>query len=95
MNSNRIRSAASLTGAGVVFLALAGCGQPPAVLVGHNFAGEDKSVKVMLQDVGETNKANNQKVFNVIIRICDVNAQAEASCKDTQVLENVVPGSVY
>jgi hypothetical protein len=95
MSQNRIRSAASLAAFAVVLLAVAGCGQPPKVLVGHNFAGPDKSVKVMLHDVGQTNKANNQKVFNVLVRMCDVNAQAETACKDTLVLENVVPGSVY
>lgn len=73
----------------------AGCGAPAKVLVGHNFAGPQKSVKVLLQDSGQTNKANGQKVFNVFVRLCDVNTETEASCKDTQVLENVVPGSVY
>lgn len=75
--------------------ALAGCGMPPKVLVGHNFVGPQKSVKMMLQDSGQKNKANDQRVFNVFVRMCDVNAEAEASCKDTQVLENVAPGSVY
>ncbi len=82
--------ALALASAGV-----AGCTAPNKVLVGHNFAGNEKSVKVMLQDVGQTNKASGQKVFNVFVRMCDVNTQAEAACKDTQVLENVVPGSVY
>ena len=79
----------------VAAAASAGCAQPSKVLVGHNFAGPEKSVKVMLQDVGQTNKANDKKVFNVFVRMCDVNAQAESACKDTQVLDNVVPGSVY
>lgn len=75
--------------------AAVGCAPPPKVLVGHTFAGQDKSVKVMLQDAGQTNKASNGKLFNVFVRMCDVTKEAESSCKDTQVLENVVPGSVY
>ena len=37
-----------------------GCSPPPKVLVGHNFAGTDKSIKVMLQDSGAVDKANNR-----------------------------------
>lgn len=85
----------SACGFALVAASMAGCGSPPKVLVGHNFAGPQKSVKVMLQDSGQTNKANGQKVFNVFVRMCDVNTDAEAACKDTQVLDNVVPGSVY
>lgn len=76
-------------------LSVFGCAPPPKVLVGHNFAGQDKSVKVMLQDSGQANKANDKKLFNVFVRMCDVTKELEGACKDTQVLENVVPGSVY
>lgn len=79
----------------ILSAALAGCGMPPKVLVGHNFVGPQKSVKMMLQDSGQKNKANDQRVFNVFVRMCDVNAETEASCKDTQILDNVAPGSVY
>ncbi|HVJ88546.1 MAG TPA: hypothetical protein VM580_02005 [Labilithrix sp.] len=79
----------------LVAAAAFGCSPPPKVLVGHNFAGSDKSVKVMLQDSGQVDKANNRRLFNVFVRMCDVTANSEASCKDTQVLDNVVPGSVY
>jgi hypothetical protein len=81
--------------AAVLLAAASGCATSPKVLVGHNFAGTEKSVKVMLQDSGQTNKASGQKVFNVLVRMCDVATEAESACKDTQILENVVPGSVY
>lgn len=93
-----MKSLVSTLGASIFALlafAQAGCSTPPKVLVGHNFAGSQKSVKVMLQDSGQTNKASGQKVFNVFVRMCDVSTETEASCKDTQVLDNVVPGSVY
>ena len=89
------REIAIASGLAMLAAALSGCGAPPKVLVGHGCAGADKSVKVMLQDVGQTNKANGQKIFNVFVRMCDVTAHGENACKDTQVLENVVPGSVY
>lgn len=80
----------------VLLAATTGCASaPPKVLVGHNFAGDEKSVKVMLQDSGETNKASGARMFNVFVRMCDVGTSAEAACKDSQVLDGVVPGSVY
>ena len=83
--------------AGLVFCSGAvACGSvPPKVLVAHDFQGDDKSVKMMLQDSGHTDPASKRRLYNVWMRMCDVNATSEAGCKDTQVLDNVVPGSVY
>ncbi len=83
-----------LVGAAALVLT-AGCGAPPKVLVGHNFIGPQKSVKMLLQDSGQPNKASGQRTYNVFVRMCDVDKEAEAACKDTKVLDNVVPGSVY
>lgn len=94
MNSH-LSTALRTSAFALLALAGVGCSTPPKVLVGHNFAGSQKSVKVMLQDSGQTNKASGQKVFNVFVRMCDVSTETEAGCKDTQVLDNVVPGSVY
>ena len=50
---------------------------------------------MLLQDSGQPNKASGQRTYNVFVRMCDVDKEAEAACKDTKVLDNVVPGSVY
>lgn len=92
---NRLVSVSCASVFALTAIAASGCSSPPKVLVGHNFTGPQKSVKVMLQDSGQKNEASGQKVFNVFVRMCDVNSAAEAACKDTQVLDNVVPGSVY
>jgi len=73
---------------------LVGCGAPPKILVGHGFVNSEKSAKAMLQDSGEV--VDKTRLFHVWVRMCDVKADAtEVNCKDTRVLENVIPASVY
>jgi hypothetical protein len=74
-----------------------GCASaPPRILVRHNFAGPEKSTKVLLQDSGEKDPSSKQELYNVLIRVCDAKADnTEAQCKDTTLLTNVRPGSVY
>lgn len=78
-------------------LMLAGCATaPPKILVRHNFAGPEKSTKTMLQDSGQKDPSSKKELFHVWVRVCDVKADSsETECKDTKILENVVPGSVY
>ena len=65
------------------------------VLVSHSFAGPEKSTKVMLQNSGQQDPSTKKPLFHVWVRICDVHADnTEVQCKDTRVLDNVVPGSV-
>lgn len=65
------------------------CAPPPFVLVDQKFFGENKTAKVIMQQSGEG-------VFDEFIRVCDVTPTGEESnCKDTLVLENVVPWSLY
>jgi hypothetical protein len=80
---------------GSLVLGSLGCAPPPKILVGHGFAGPNKSTKVMIHDSGEVNPANKMKVFDVWMRVCDQQGSAESACKDTKILENVVPVSIY
>jgi hypothetical protein len=76
--------------------ALSGCAVPNKVLVSHNFNSSDKTSKILILDSGQVDPSTKRKLFNVLVRLCDLDAQGnEAACKDTQVAENVLPGSVY
>lgn len=77
--------------------ALAGCGAPPKVLMSHQYATQDKSVEVLIQQSGAVVKEGKTQtnLFNVFMRVCSQSANNEQSaCKDTLVLENVYPGSL-
>ena len=76
--------------------ALTGCGGAAnKLLVSHSFAGPEKSTKVMLQNSGEVDPSTKKALFHVWVRMCDVHPDnSEVQCKDTRVLDNVVPGSV-
>ncbi len=64
---------------------------PPKVLVGHSFLDADKSVRVIMQQSDE-----DKKLFNIFMRVCSVEGtNTDANCKETKVLGNVNPGSVY
>jgi hypothetical protein len=74
---------------------LTGCGAAPKVLIHQQFAGDDKNVRVLMQESADA-RANGKHLFDVIVSVCDVTeASAEAACKETKVLENVAPGSLY
>jgi hypothetical protein len=82
---------------GAVLLASAAAcaGVPPKVLVAHDFMGSDKSSKLLLQTTGQVDPSSGMLLFNVSIRMCDVAAAGESACQETNLLENVAPGSVY
>jgi hypothetical protein len=76
--------------------ALSGCSAPSKILVANNFNSDDKTTKILILDSGQINPATKQKLFNVFVRMCAIDAQAkETACQDTKVAENVIPGSVY
>lgn len=76
---------------------LVGCASvPPKVLVAQSFHGEDKNVETMIQDTGQADPASKQKLYNVMVRACNVTeGTATEACKDSTVLENVLPQSIY
>ncbi len=64
---------------------------PPKVLVQDQFIGKDRVQKVIMQ-----RRTDNNNLFDVYIRVCDINDDnSQSNCQDTLVLESVVPGSVY
>lgn len=76
--------------------ALSGCGVANKIMVANNFNSDDKTTKILILDSGQINPATKQKLFNVFVRTCGIDAQAaETACQDTKVAENVIPGSVY
>ena len=75
---------------------LPACVLPPKVLVSHSYRGEEKTSKTLLMNSGQIDPSTKQHLFDVFVRLCDIDPQGnETACKDTKVLNNVVPGSVY
>jgi hypothetical protein len=67
---------------------------PPKILVQDDFMGTEKMSKLVLQDSGKV--AAGERLFNVILRVCNVAPNgAQSGCKDTTVVEAVVPASIY
>lgn len=83
--------------AGAVFAAaLSGCAPPPKVLVLNQFNGIEKTSKVIIQNSGQVDPSTKKPLFQVFVRVCDIAPNnSETACKDTKVVDNVVPGSVY
>jgi hypothetical protein len=74
----------------VALSTLAACA-PPKVMIDHAFVDEDKAAKAYI--VRSSEKA---QLFDLSVRVCDIQANnTESGCKDTKVLSNVVPGSIY
>ena len=46
------------------------------VLVSNGFNSDDKTTKILILDSGQINPANKQKLFNVFVRVCGIDAQA-------------------
>jgi hypothetical protein len=82
--------------AALAALVLPACAPPPKVLVASSFNGSDKTSKIILQESGQIDTSTKKKLFNVFVRICDIDAKnMETACKDTVVVQDVAPGSVY
>ena len=81
----------SRTLAFATFSALSLACVPPKVMIDHSYVDADKASKSYIQ-----RSAENDKLFDMSVRVCDVQANnTDTNCKDTKVLGNVVPGSVY
>ncbi len=76
---------------------LGGCAAaPPKILISQAFHGDDKNLRTLMQFSGKKNEATKQPLFNVWVSVCDVSeASAEAACKESKVLDDVVPSSIY
>lgn len=81
----------------LAFLTLGvGCAAPQKVLIQNNYVGPTKSAKVLILDSGKDDPSTKKRLFHLFVRNCDLGADGtESNCKDTVILENVDPGSVY
>lgn len=60
----------------------------PKVMVDQSFMGDTHTVKMLMQK-------NASGTFDQSLRVCTIENGQETKCKDTVVLENVTPGSLY
>jgi hypothetical protein len=66
----------------------AACGPPPRVLIDQQFVGEKRVARVFMQRNGD--------VFDQHLRICTIGQSGqESDCKDSLILDKVIPGSLY
>jgi hypothetical protein len=73
---------------------LTGCAGPTQVLVSQRYAGE-RVVRYTIEPSGQATKETGQ-LYNLRVRICGVESSGtDSNCKDSMVLENVQPRSVY
>ncbi len=71
---------------------------PKKVLIANEYMGENKTAKLLMLPKAQTVGSDKNKVrlFDYYIRICTLNqANKEENCKDTLILENVNPRSLY
>lgn len=81
----------------VMMVVAAGC-STPKVLVDHSFLGKTRTAKTLIQRTGSSFGSNKNKseLFNLHMEVCSFDpSHNEGRCKDTLVLENVVPRSIY
>lgn len=77
-------------------LALAGvaCGPPPKVLTQQTFIGTDNVYQERIQLSGQ-DPATKKPLYNFMVNICDVAENgATSNCKETRVLDDVLPESL-
>lgn len=81
--------------AGALGLTTLGACVPPKILVTNSFLGDNKVSKFYIQQSGKV--AQKQTLYNFGLRVCDMAPQdgAQSNCKDTTVLEDVFPQSIY
>lgn len=87
----RVRNSVWMLGFGAT-LSVA-CAPPPKVMTSHQYLGETRSAKTLIQQSGQGN--DDGQLYNYFLRVCDLNTSSEQQCKDSLILENVTPRSVY
>ncbi len=88
---NRIQTSAWVIGLGIV--SAIACAPPPKIMTSHQYLGETRSAKTLIQQSGQAN--DDEQLYNYFLRVCDLNTSSEKQCKDSLILENVSPRSVY
>jgi hypothetical protein len=80
-------------GLGVILASAVACAPPPKVMTSHQYLGEARSAKTLIQQSGKG--TDDGQLYNYFLRVCDLNTSTEKQCKDSLILENVTPRSVY
>ena len=92
-----MRNAIKMAAAALVFGSLTGCATPRYLI--DDFTMGDRAVKYVMTPSGasvDTGGKSKEQLYNFIVRICDLDKQSnETACRDTTVVENVFPKSVY
>lgn len=82
-----------LSGLVLALLGLAGC-TPPPVLIAQGFSG-DRVIRYTIQNVGGGD-GDTGNLYDLSVRLCNQGEDSsDQNCKDTVILKNVYPGSVY
>jgi hypothetical protein len=80
----------------LVALAGVACGPPPKVLTQQTFIGPDKVYQERIQNKGQVDPSTKRQLFNFTVNICDAAENGTPkNCKETLILENVYPESVF
>jgi hypothetical protein len=81
----------------VALVALCGvaCGAPPKVLTQQTFIGAEKVYQERMQNTGQIDPSTKRALFDFSVNICNVTDTGASACKETKVLENVDPTSMY
>lgn len=74
-------------------LGAAGC-TPPPVLIAQGFSA-DRVIRYTIQNVGGGD-GDTGNLYDLSVRLCNQGDDAsDQNCKDSVILKNVYPGSVY
>lgn len=71
---------------------------PKKVLIANEYMGDNKTAKLLMLPTSKSvgSDKNKVKLYDYYIRICTLNQEnKEENCKDTLILENVNPRSLY
>lgn len=78
----------------LLLAALCGCATPRYLV--SDFTMGERSVKYILTPISARAGKNEVQLYDFIVQICDLDTKDEPSaCKDTTVVSNVVPQSIY
>lgn len=70
-----------------------GCAVRPKIMTSHQYLGEARSAKTLIQ--ASEKVGDDAQLFNYFLRVCNLEGAGEKQCKDSLILENVTPGSLY
>jgi hypothetical protein len=89
----RMKTQIILSGIWFALVSTLGC-TPPQILVAQGFAG-DRVVRYTIQQVPQAGD-DDKNLFDLRVRLCNQGEDAsDQDCKDSMLLQNVAPESVY